>query len=168
MATTDLWQVNGDGAPPVAPPRGPSDREIVEALQRIASAQAHLSLAESRARESIAPELAAGMAARNRTIEAAHTEVIWAQARRLSPERGERVEREVAAALAEERRVLAEHGFSSFREYLVARNEVSATETHLVLARRESQAAAVAWERLQGAMAPTMIIDLTGDEPRVL
>jgi hypothetical protein len=172
MATTDLWRVNGNGsgvgALPVAPPTGPSDREIVEALQRVASAQAHLSLAESRVREAHDPELAARMAARNRTIEAAHTETIWVQARRLGPERGARVEREVAAALANEREVLAEHGFSSFRDYLAARNEVPADETHLVLARRESQAAAAAWEQLQGAMAPTMIIDLTGDEPRIL
>jgi hypothetical protein len=110
----------------------------------------------------------AQLARRNREIEAAHSELIWAQARRLSAERSAKVEREATDAAAHERAVLTEHGFSSFRDYLVQRNEVPTTDTHLALARRESAAAQAAWEQLQSAMAPTMIIDLTGDEPRIL
>ena len=49
MAAIDLWRVNGGDEE--TRPVGPSDREVVEALQRIASAQAHLSLAEARSRE---------------------------------------------------------------------------------------------------------------------
>jgi hypothetical protein len=166
MAAIDLWLVNGrqDDAPPL----GPSDREVIEALQRIASAQAHLSLAESRAREVNDPKVAAQTAQRNREIESAHAELIWAQARLLSSECNPKVERDAMDAAAHERAVLAEHGVSSFRDYLHQRNEVPTTDTHLALARRESAAAQAAWEQLQGAMAPTMIIDLTGDEPRIL
>jgi hypothetical protein len=166
MAAIDLWRVNGTGAD--ARPVGPSDREVVEALQRIASAQAHLSLAEARAREVNQPERTAAIARRREAIEGAHAEVIWAQARLLSAERNGKVEREAADAAARERAVLSDHGFASFRDYLLQRNEVPTTETHLALARRESTAAQAAWEQLQSAMAPTMIIDLTGDEPRIL
>jgi hypothetical protein len=166
MATTDLWQVNGRGEDVRA--HGPSDREVVEALQRIASAQAHLSLAEARAREVNDPARTAQVTERNRAIEAAHAELIWAQARLLSAERGAKVEREAADAVARERAVLGQHGFTSFRDYLLERNEVPATDTHLALARSESAAASAAWEQLQSAMAPTVIIDLTGDEPRIL
>jgi hypothetical protein len=166
MAAIDLWQVNGtaDDARPV----GPSDREVVEALQRIASAQAHLSLAEARAREVSDPKVAAETARRNRAIESAHAELIWAQARLLSAERSPKVEQDATNAAAHERAVLTEHGFGSFRDYLHVRNEVPTTDTHLALARREAAAAQAAWEQLQVAMAPTMIIDLTGDEPRIL
>jgi hypothetical protein len=166
MAATDLWHVNGthDDAPPV----GPSDREVVEALQRIASAQAHLSLAEARAREVNDPKVAAETAKRNREIESAHAELLWAQARLLSADCNARIERDAMAAAAHEREVLGQHGFGSFRGYLHQRNEVPTTDTHLALARRESAAAQTAWEQLQSAMAPTMIIDLTGDEPRIL
>ena len=40
MAAIDLGRANGLGESEV--PVGPSDREVIEALQRIASAQAHL------------------------------------------------------------------------------------------------------------------------------
>lgn len=166
MAAIDLWQVNGTKDD--APPSGPSDREVIEALQRIASAQAHLSLAEARAREVNDPKVATEIAQRNRAIESAHAELLWAQARLLSAERSTKVERDAMDAAAHERAVLAEHGFGAFRDYLHQRNEVPTTDTHLALARRESAAAQAAWEQLQGAMAPTMIIDLTGDEPRIL
>ncbi len=166
MAAIDLWR--GKGMSDEAPPVGPSDREVIEALQRIASAQAHLSLAEVRAREVNDPERTAETLRRDREIEAAHAELLWAQARLLSSERNAKVEREATDAAAHERAVLAEHGFASFREYLAERNEVPTTDTHLALARRESAAAQAAWEQLQSAMAPTMIIDLTGDEPRIL
>jgi hypothetical protein len=166
MAAIDLRRANGIGESEL--PVGPSDREVIEALQRIASAQAHLSLAEARSREEHDPERAAEIARRNHEIEAAHAELIWAQARLLSSERNAKVERDAADAAAHERATLAEHGFGSFRDYLAQRNEVPTTDTHLALARRESAAAQAAWEQLQSAMAPTMIIDLTGDEPRIL
>jgi len=166
MAATDLWQGNGVADQPLAV--GPSDREVIEALQRIASAQAHLSLAEQQAREVDDPERAAALERRDREVEAAHAELLWAQAALLDATPGARAERDVAEAAARERAVLDEHGFTSFRDYLHQRNEVPPTDTHLALARRESAAAQAAWEQLQSAMAPTMIIDLTGEEPRIL
>jgi hypothetical protein len=165
MAATDLWQVNGNGH---APPHGPSDREVVEALQRIASARAHLTHAEAQARAMDDPQVSAATDRRNRDIENAHAELLWAQAALLSPAPGLRAEKLVGEASTAERSVLAQHGFSSFRDYLQARHEVSTTDTHLALARREFEAARAAWEQLQAAMAPTMIIDLTGDEPRII
>lgn len=166
MAATDLWRVNGVTDEPLAV--GPSDREVIEALQRIASAQAHLSLAEHRAREVDDPDRAASVERRDRAVETAHAELLWAQAALLSGPRNDRLEREAADAAARERTVLDEHGFTSFRDYLHQRSQVPTTDTHLALARRESASARAAWEQLQSAMAPTMIIDLTGEEPRIL
>jgi hypothetical protein len=165
-AATDVWPANGNGQD--APAYGPSDREVVEALQRIASAQAHLSLAETRAAEQNDPRVTAELAARNREIEDAHAELLWAQAALLSVRRTTRIEHDAADAAAREREVLSRHGFTSFRDYLQQRKQVPATDTHLALARREFDAAQASWEQLQRAMAPTMIIDLTGDEPRIL
>jgi hypothetical protein len=168
MATTDLRQANGNGNGQDAPPYGPSDREVVEALQRIASAQAHLRLAESRAAEEHDPAIEAQLSARNREIELAHAELLWSQAALLSTRRNGKVEQDAIDAAARERSILTRHGFSSFRDYLQQRNAVPTTDTHLALARREFGAAQAAWQQLQRAMAPTMIIDLTGDEPRIL
>ena len=56
---------------------GPSDREVVALLQRLASARAQLLQAEQ-AVEQAGPDL--GVAARNDEIEEAHTELLWAQA----------------------------------------------------------------------------------------
>jgi hypothetical protein len=165
MSTTDLWQANGNGH---AAPHGPSDREVVEALQRIASARAHLSHAEAQARALRAPAVSAAVERRNHEIEAAHTEMLWAQAGLLTTTPSARAEQVVSDAAAAERAVLSRHGFTSFRDYLQQRNGSSTVETHLALARREFAAAQEAWQQLQAAMAPTMIIDLTGDEPRIL
>jgi hypothetical protein len=164
MAAIDLWQVNGNGDK--AAPVGPSDREVVEALQRIASAQAHLSLAEANATK--APRITAESEQRNREIEHAHTDLLWAQANLLSTRRTAKVEAEATAAAAREREVLVRHGFASFREYLHRRDDAPPTDVHLELARREHAAAHASWAQLQAAMAPTMIIDLTGDQPRIL
>jgi len=166
MAATDQSQATSNGRD--APPQGPSDREVVEALQRVASAQAHLRLAESKAREKEDPHTAAETERRNREIEVARAELLWAQAALLTPGLDPAAEHAVATAARHERDVLSRHGFGSFRDYLHQRNEVPATDTHLGLARRESVAAQESWERLQRAMAPTVIIDLTGDEPRIL
>lgn len=166
MTATELSHANGNGH--AAPAAGPSDREVVEALQRIASARAHLGVAEARARAERDPRVTEQVARRNREIEAAHVELLWAQAALVSARPGSRAEQGASAAAATERAVLAEHGFASFRDYLRQRDEVPATDTHLALARREFAAANEAWERLQRAMAPTVIIDLTGDEPRII
>jgi hypothetical protein len=166
MAATDLWHVNGNRQE--APPVGPSDREVVEALQRIASAQAHLSLAESQARAAENERSSAEIVQRNREIERAHTELLWAQAGLLSARRTDKIEQEAVAAAAHERAVLNGHGFGSFADYLQQRDETPTTDVHLQLARRESADAQAAWEQLQRAMAPTMIIDLTGDQPRII
>jgi hypothetical protein len=164
MAAIDAWQVNGNDEK--VAPVGPSDREVIEALQRIASAQAHLTLAESNATK--APRVSAESEQRNREIESAHTELLWAQASLLSTRRTAKVEAEATAAAANEREVLSRHGFASFREYLQRRDDAPPTGVHLELARREYAAAHASWNQLQAAMAPTMIIDLTGDEPRIL
>jgi hypothetical protein len=146
---------------------GPTDAEIVGLLRRIASARAHLAQAEQRAaeaqRRSVRPEILE----RNRAIEHAHAERLWAQADLLCGRRG-RAERAVRVAEARERAVLTRYGFSSFAEYLAERNATPTSDLHLELARREYEDAQAAWERLQEAMAPTLIIDLTGDEPRVI
>jgi hypothetical protein len=164
MAAIDVEQVNGNGE--AAAPVGPSDREVVEALQRIASAQAHLTLAEANASKT--PRVSIDEQQRNREIEHVHTELLWAQANLLSAAPTPRAEAEATAATAREREVLRRHGFASFREYLQRHDDAPPTDVHLELARREYAAAHASWNQLQAAMAPTMIIDLTGDKPRIL
>jgi hypothetical protein len=146
MAATGLWRVNGVTDEPFV--AGPSDREVIEALQRIASAQAHLSLAEQRAREVDDPERAAAVERRDREVEAAHAELLWAQAALLSGANNPRLERQATEVAARERAVLDAHGFTSFRDYLHQRDQVSTTDTHLALARRESAAAQAAEPRI--------------------
>ena len=166
MATTDLWRANDDTDEPLAV--GPSDREVIEALQRIASAQAHLSLAEQvGGREIEDPEHAPPSSV---AIVRSRPPIPSCCGRRLRGQgaNSPRLEREATEAAARERAVLDEHGFTSFRDYLHERDQVSTTDTHLALARRESAASQAAWEQLQSAMAPTLIIDLTGEEPRIL
>ena len=163
-------EVSGDRSPGHAAEVvevGPSDREIVAILQRIASAQAHLAHAERRAAEAHRRALSPEIVERNRAIEQAHTERLWAQAELLTGRR-RRAERAARVAEAREQAVLTRYGFSSFAEYLAERNATPTSDLHLELARREYEDARAAWERLQEAMAPTLIIDLTGEEPRVL
>lgn len=146
---------------------GPTDAEIVGLLRRIASARAHLAHAEQRAAEAQRRSVGPEALERNRAIEQAHAERLWAQADLLCGRRG-RAERAARVAEARERAVLTRYGFASFADYLAERNATPTSDLHLELARREYEDAQAAWERLQEAMAPTLIIDLTGDEPRVI
>jgi hypothetical protein len=143
---------------------GPSDRELIGVLQRVASARAHLSQAERAARAARSE----AEVERGRAIELAHAEVIWAQAGALTSPRSRAAHQTLDVALAREDAVLRRHGFATFAEYFEQRHEVSSADVHLDLARREHAAAQAAWSVMQEAMAPTMIIDLTGDEPRIL
>ena len=160
--------------------RGPSDREVVAHLQRLASARAHLLHAEQ-----------AGQAAgrqtrdqlRNAEIEDAHANVLWAQAEQLTASRRGRAERALAQAIETERRALRRHGFASFRDYLTERSSTPTTDIALDLAAREFAAAQSEWDALCAAPAEpvddvaearvvrdaanaTVVIDLTGDNPR--
>jgi hypothetical protein len=143
---------------------GPSDREVVALLQRLASARAHLLHAE-------AQEPAAALA-RKDDIEDAHAELLWAQAELITASREHRARRVVDAAQERERNVLLRHGFSSFRAYLAERTSRPTLDTHLEVARREYAAAQAEWDELSRLVAEdeaanaTIVIDLTGDEPR--
>lgn len=143
---------------------GPTDREVIEALQRIASARAHLVHAEQRAVERVRR---AG-AVRIPEIEEAHAELTWAKAAAVASRWPSRAARAVDAAEATLRERLARRGFDSFDAYLAYRNGEGPEDLHLALARREFDDAQRAWMALQSEAAPTVIIDLTGDEPRVL
>lgn len=161
MATIEMPQTDTDGLVDV----GPTDREVIAVLQRMASARAHLTHAERQAREQRG---AAAAEARNRGIEDAHAEVIWAQAGVVCTRRQGKALKDLQMAEYREREVLKRHGFATFREYLAERHARPTNDTHLTLARREFEAAQECWEALQAAFAPTVIIDLTGDEPRVI
>lgn len=144
---------------------GWSDREVVELLQRLAAARAHLLAAEQTAAD-------AGMVipARNDAIEEARADLLWAQAQLCSAGRKGRAERAVSAAASHEKTVLRRFGYSSFRDYLRDRTSTPTEDVHLQLARAEYQAAQTEWEQVQQALAanqsPTMVVDLTGDAPR--
>ncbi|WP_208026816.1 hypothetical protein [Rhabdothermincola sediminis] len=162
MATIDTWRSIGDD-PELRV--GPSDREVIEVLQRLASAKAHLVHAE---REVQAAQCSRGGEEQVRVIEQAHAEVLWAQAGLLATPKAKQARQAFEVARAREEALLRRHGYGSFAEFRARRRAVPTAELHLELARREHAAALEAWEQLQSAMAPTLIIDLTGDEPRVL
>jgi hypothetical protein len=147
---------------------GPSDQEVVSVLQRMASARAQLMQAErlsDRSGGAPAPTL------RVDAIEEAHADVLWAQAELLTSTKKLRRTKAVDAAAAHERAMLLRHGYSSFGDYLKARTGPPTRDVHLTIARREYEDAQETWDRLQAeidAAEPTLIIDLTGDEPRAI
>ena len=152
-------------------PTGPSDKEVVALLQRLASARAHLIQAEQAAEEA-AP--GAGRAAeRNDHIEEAHTELLWAQAQLITAQKEQRAQKAVDQAKAREKQVLRRSGFATFRDYLNDRTSTPTTDIHLEVARREYEAAQAEWDLLSNEVvtaeesaAPTIVLDLTGDDPR--
>lgn len=168
MAATDIHGTSRPGDDNWDGPIGPSDKEVVEMLQRVASARAHLSLAEQRAREVAGTPRSVLTDDANRSIENAHTDVLWAQAGMITERRQGRALKALRIAHVREKAVLQRYGYTSFRDYLSQRNSVPTEDVHLELARREYDAAQQSWEDLQGEFAPTLIVDLTGDEPRVV
>jgi len=156
MATTDV--LHGSYT-------GPSDREVVAVLQRVASARAQLMQAETSAD---AADPGRRPTIRVEEIEAAHADVLWAQAEMLTSAKNLRKTKAAEAAVNRERQALARHGYSSFRDYVTARTSPPTKDVHLTIARVEFEEAQVAWERLQDEIevaTPTMIIDLTDGEP---
>jgi hypothetical protein len=147
---------------------GPSDQEVVLALQRMASGRAQL-LAAERA-ESTSVDTSTH---RNDEIEEAHADLLWRLAQSLTSARRARSprSRSLEAAEAREQAVLTRFGYESFRHYLDDRTSAPTTDVHLVLARREYDDAQASWERLLEEMdagLPTVVIDLTGDDPRTI
>ena len=147
---------------------GPSDREVVAVLQRMASARAQLMQAER-----LADRSSPGRSVSSRVdeIEEAHADLLWAQAEMLTSTKKLRRTKAVEAASRREQLFLRKHGFNSFCEYLKARTGTPTRDVHLTIARREYEDAQETWDRLQAeidAADPTVVIDLTGDEPRAL
>jgi hypothetical protein len=151
---------------------GPSDREIVALLQRLASARAQLLQAEQAA-AGTTPTIAVG--ARNNEIEDCHAELLWAQAQLLTGQRETRAQRQLEQARERERQVLRRYGFSAFRDYLEDRLATPASDIHLEVAQREYDAAQAGWRAIQDAIGQAQrsgpqvdrtVIDLTGRNPR--
>jgi hypothetical protein len=146
---------------------GPSDREVVDTLRRMATAQAHLDQAQSdvhalRNRTQKADRL------RDRVIGEAHADVEWAQAALLSAPRSRKAARGLRFAEARETAALQIHGFDTWERYDQHRRRTDITDPHLALAQRECVAASQAWQAVQSAFSPTVILDLTGDDARVI
>lgn len=155
---------NGQGS------HGPSDREIVALLQRLASARAQLLQAEQAA-SGLTPVVV--VAARNNEVEDAHAELLWAQAQLLTAQRENRAQRLVEQARERERNALRRFGFGSFRDYLDARTSTPTSDIHLDVARREYDSAQAGWRAIQqafdrGPRGPRdrTVIDLSGGHPR--
>jgi hypothetical protein len=145
---------------------GPSDREVVAVLQRMASARAQLMQAEQSAGLS---DPAQPPPKRVDEIEEAHADVLWAQAEMLTSAKNLRKTKAAESAVNKERQALKRHGYANVREYVTARTSTPTRDVHLTLARVEYEEAQLAWERLQDEIEvaePTMIIDLTEGEPR--
>jgi hypothetical protein len=151
---------------------GPTDREVVALLQRLASARAQLLQAEQAA-EQAAP-VSEQAAQRNPDIESAHTELLWAQAQLITANRETRAQRALEQAQTRERQALRRYGYSTFRDYLSERTSIPTTDVHLEVARTEFASARADWDAIQQELAATrdtddgstVVIDLTGDEPR--
>jgi hypothetical protein len=157
MATTDV--LHGSYT-------GPSDREVVAVLQRVASARAQLLQAEQAAEQS---EPDQPPSKRVEAIEEAHADVLWAQAEMLTSAKNLRKTKAAEAAVQRERQALQQHGYAIFRDYVVARTSPPTQDAYLTLARVEYEEAQMAWDRLQDEIevaSPTLIIDLTDGEPR--
>ena len=147
---------------------GPSDREVVAVLQRVASARAQLMQAEQSS-DALDPDREASK--RVEEIEEAHADVLWAQAEMLTSAKNLRKTKAAEAAVHRERQALKRHGYNIFRDYVVARTSPPTHDAHLTLARVEYEEAQTAWDRLQDEIevaTPTMIIDLTDGEPRAI
>lgn len=162
---------------------GPSDREVVTHLQRLASARAHLLHAEKVAAEAAAARRRDQV--RNAEIEEAHATLLWAQAQLLTATRSHRAQRSLDHAREAEQRALRKHGYPSFAAYLEHRTATPPSDIALELACREYDAALAEWEALAAASghpieephqpearivrdeaSSTVVIDLTGDSPR--
>jgi hypothetical protein len=153
--------MNGHGSQ-----HGPSDREIVAILQRLASARAQLLQAEQVAAGS-SPTMV--VAARNNELEDAHAELLWAQAQLLTGQRENRAQRLMEQARERERQALRRYGFGSFRDYLTGRMSAPASDIHLDVARREYDSAQAGWRAIQQALGQPgdrTVIDLRGGHPR--
>jgi hypothetical protein len=151
-------------------PTGPSDKEVVALLQRLASARAHLLQAEQAAGQVAVDNTPAS---RNDEIEEAHTELLWAQAQLITAQREQRAQKALDLAKQHEKQVLRRFGFNTFRDYLAERTSVPTTDVHLEFARREYEAAQNEWDMIsqevaiaEDAASPTIVLDLTGDDPR--
>ena len=142
---------------------GPSDREIVAHLQRLASAQAQLLQAEQAAGAYSSTGVEAG--ARNHEIEDAHAELLWAQANLLTAQRESRAQKTLDQAKERERTVLRRYGFSNFREYLADRTSTPTSDIHLEVAQREFASAQAGWHSIQQALNGG-VVDLRGNNPR--
>jgi hypothetical protein len=146
---------------------GPSDREIVGLLQRLASAKAQLLQAEQMATVHRPSPVAAG--ARNHEIEDAHAELLWAQAQLLTAQRENKAQKALEQAKERERQALRRYGFNAFREYLDDRTSTPTSDIHLEVARREYESAQAGWRAIQHAIGrspaggPGGVIDLTGN-----
>lgn len=161
------WRLEGGSSAASELPVGPSDREVVESLRRMAMAQAHLGQARSEA-QALRTRTQKADLVRDRVIGEAHSDVEWAQAAVLSAPRSRKAARELRLATARESAALSLHGFESWDEYDEDRRRTEETDTHLALAQRECESAAEAWKLVQSAFSPTVIIDLTGDDARVI
>ena len=131
--------------------RGPSDREVVAHLQRLASARAHLLHAEQVAAEAAAAHRRDQV--RNAEIEDAHATVLWARAQLLAGGRPGRSERAAQQAAELERQVLRRHGYASFASYLDHRTSTPTSDIALELAFREHAAALAEWDAIAGEAA---------------
>jgi len=150
-------------------PYGPSDREVVAYLQRLASARAQLLTAEEAAAHQ-ASAMVVGV--RNAEVEDAHAELLWAQAQLLTGVRESKAQRAVEQARDRERQVLRRYGYSAYRDYQEDRTGTPTADTHLEVARHEYADALANWEALQAAMhqgrpSGANVIDLTGNPRRI-
>lgn len=158
---------DGDIDPP-AIPVGPSDREILEALKRVASAQAQLSHAEQQVRQAADTGSPALSDEQREKIEDAHRDVLAAQTAIATERRQGRAQKALRAAEAREEAILKLYGFTSFNDYQRDRDQVPTEDVHLMLARREYEAARDAWNALRSEIKSAVVVDLTGHEPRVI
>lgn len=147
---------------------GPSDREIIEVLKRVASAQAQLAHAGSQAQQATEGGSRSLTDEQCEKIDDAHQKVVSAQEAIITDKRQGRAQKALRAAEEREEALLKRFGFTSFNDYRRERDQVPTEDVHLMLATREFEAAKQAWVELQREMKSAVVVDLTGHEPRVI
>ncbi len=124
-----------------------SDDAIVAALAELAAAQAHLLATEHEPGRATPPTTS--VADRNREIEEAHTQVLWAQAECLTARQADpKRERALEARVHTEAAVLTRFGFTSFGAYLHERSSAPTDDAQLEAARRAYHDAHQAFDQL--------------------
>lgn len=153
----------------VTPPRsepaaGPRDEPVADILQRLARARTQLVLAE---RAVDRPRVPGASPEATELVESARVDLLWATASAILAPDNDRSRRRLVDARSRLADLLERLGYQSYAEFTAEHPPVvHDDDPDIQAARDEFEAAAAAWEEVQGRLldADCTVIDLRGDE----